>query len=52
MPTYIYIESYYKCIGKESTSSEQFFSDLERKKIILLDNIINVVEIHWISAIG
>lgn len=32
MPTYVYIESYYKCIGKESTSSEQFFSDLERKK--------------------
>lgn len=25
MPTYVYIESYYKCIGKESTSSEQFF---------------------------
>lgn len=51
MPTYVYIESYYKCIGKESTSSEQFFSDLEQKNH-LLDNIINVVEIHWISAIG
>lgn len=31
MPTYVYIESYYKCIGKESTSSEQLFSDLEQK---------------------
>lgn len=52
MPTYVYIESYYKCIGKESTSSEQFFFRFGTKKIILLDNIINVVKIHWISAIG
>lgn len=51
MPTYVYIESYYKCIGKGSTSSEQFFP-IWNEKNHLLDNIINVVEIHWISAIG